>query len=186
MAVLIDSYSETNAAGAFTLPTDISIVGQSFNSAGGGTLNSAKFYMAKTGTPPGNIVAKVYAHTGTYGSTGKPTGSALATSDNVAAASLTADPTWGLVTFTFSGGNKITLTASTKYCVIIEYTAGSGGNIVGLGFDNTSPSHGGNLVYWTGAAWDYDVAYDNPFYVYVDDAAGAIKDIIGGFIPFPR
>ena len=56
-------------------------VGQSFT-GNGLILNSAEFYLKKKGSPTGNAVVKIYAHSGTYGTSSVPTGSALATSDN--------------------------------------------------------------------------------------------------------
>lgn len=45
--------------------------GQSFE-GDGGTLNSCKFYLKRSATASGNTYAKVYAHTGTFGTDGTP------------------------------------------------------------------------------------------------------------------
>ena len=117
MATIVDSYSETNKSqvNGFGSPT-FQGYGQSFT-GDGGTLNSSKFYLEKRELPTGNIVSKVYAHSGTFGTSSVPTGSALATSDNVDVSTL---GLLALVTFTFSGANKITLTNGTKYVVTVE------------------------------------------------------------------
>ena len=78
MAILIDSYSESNQDEWFYLDNGGTmyskiIAGQSFANSISGTLDSCKFYLISLGNPSGNVVAKLYAHTGTYGdgSTGK-------------------------------------------------------------------------------------------------------------------
>src|SRR5574343_703571 len=122
MSVIIDSYSESNYNNALTFYSGYSIqkVGQSFHNTNGCNLLSAKFYCIKIGSPTGNIYANVYAHTGTYGSTGKPTGSALATSDAVDVSTLDTNPNWKLIEFTFSGANQIALSENTNYVVVID------------------------------------------------------------------
>lgn len=156
MSSIVDSYSESNQVSDTS-----SVVGQSFT-GDGSTLDKAVFYLKKSGSPTGSIVAKIYAHSGTFGSTGVPSGSALATSDSVDPAALSTS--FALVDFTFSGANKITLTAATKYFVTFEHSL-SFPNYVLIGRDTTSPSHAGNYVFKT-ASWNYDAANDLCFYVY--------------------
>ncbi len=170
MAQIVDSYSENNYDSWATLgavPPDFVSVGQSFT-GDGGTLNSAKFYLNKDGSPTGDIVAKVYAHTGTFGTSSRPTGSALAISNNVDVSTLTTSSQ--LITFNFTGANKITLENGTYYCVLVEYSNGDGGNHVHYGLDTESPTHGGNSFYWVSGNWSYS-NYDLLFYVYKDDSS---------------
>ena len=77
-------------------------------------LDSCKFLInAELGNiPTGNVIVYLYAHTGTYGVNGKPTGSPLATSDPILASTL--PTTQQLVTFTFSGANRIILSSNTE------------------------------------------------------------------------
>src|SRR3990170_1331257 len=95
-----DSYSETNADGYGNLHNDATKIGQSFNASFGATLNTCQFYLKKTGSPTGNAVAKLYAHSGTYGTSSIATGAALATSGTLNVATLTTSAV--LKTFTFA------------------------------------------------------------------------------------
>ena len=71
--------SSSTSAGESTVYSDVPGTGQSFT-GNGGTLDSCVFELGKSGSPTGNAVAKIYNHTGTYGTSSKPTGAALATS----------------------------------------------------------------------------------------------------------
>jgi hypothetical protein len=82
------------------------------------TLETCKWYLYDGGiASPGNMVAKVYLATG-EDQYRVPTGSPLATSDVVSSSVLTGSPT--LITFTFSGVNKISISANTQYIITIE------------------------------------------------------------------
>lgn len=150
---LLDSYSESNQDDYWN---DTSVTaGQAIALASSKTITSVKFYLKKITAPTGNIVAKVYSCSGTPGSTGVPTGSALATSDTVAISTLSTS--FGLVEFTFS----TPYTASAGgVCVSVEWS-GTGGQLA-VGIDYSSPSHAGNN-YFNGAA--YSTA-DTIFYLY--------------------
>lgn len=101
------------------------------------TLDNVILYLRKSGTLTGNITAKIYSHTGTFGTNGVPN-ALLATSDNVLANSISASPTFALQTFTFSGINRITLTPGTAYCLVISYVAGDNGNRLEVGSGTTA------------------------------------------------
>jgi len=136
--------------------------GQVFTPSQTTTLDSAKFYLSKVGSPTGNGVAKIYAISGTPGTNAIPTGSALATSDSFNVASLTGSNQ--MITFNFSGTNRITLTSGTWYAVTFEYTNGNGSNYVSIGADNTSPTHAGNEFYYD-SGWGADNTWDEIFSV---------------------
>lgn len=161
MAILVDSYSETNY-----VSNTSSTVGQSFT-GNGGVLDSCKFYLQRYGSPSGNVYAKLYAHSGTFGSTGIPTGSPLAISDPVSASTI---PTsFSLVTFTFSGSNRVNLVNGTKYFIVFE-TSFSYPNYILCGYDSTSPTHPGNYAWYSGG-WYYDASRDLCFYVYSESGS---------------
>ncbi|MEK7112866.1 MAG: right-handed parallel beta-helix repeat-containing protein, partial [Patescibacteria group bacterium] len=84
--VTLDSYSEANKDNSYALRSSAGSargVAQTFDvGATTSILTSAKFHLAKVGSPTGNAVAKIYALTGSSGTTGKPTGTALAVSNN--------------------------------------------------------------------------------------------------------
>ena len=68
MAQVVDSYSESNQNALVSLyDQNVSRAkGQSFT-GDGGTLDSAKWHLSKIGSPTGNAVVYIYAHTGTFG-----------------------------------------------------------------------------------------------------------------------
>lgn len=86
------SYSEANQDSTISLFGDVNSTlrgeGQAFTS-GGGTLDSVKFYLKKTGTPTGTITAQIYPVTGTVGTNAKPNPPALATSTSFDVSTLT-------------------------------------------------------------------------------------------------
>jgi hypothetical protein len=168
--VIDDFYSESN----YVSPIDgglrsdaATLMGQSFTSTGG-TLDNIKWYVKKyTGSPTGNATAKVYAHSGTYGTSGVPTGSALATSTGVDVSAWSTS--YSLVTFNFTGAGRITLTNGTHYVAVLAYSGGNGSNLISYGMDNT-PAHSGNMSEYV-SSWRYSDSWltnkDVPFYVYV-------------------
>jgi hypothetical protein len=170
--VLLDSYSESNQSGSGNLSSvNEDGYGQSFAGANQ-TIMAAKFYLKKSGVPTGNATARIYAHTGTFGSSGIPTGAALATSGTFDVSTLTTS--YQLITFTFSG---LSISSGTNYFVACEYSGGDGSNNVQIRFDLTSPIHGGNLAYLDGGVWTADSSGDMVFYIYYD---GALLDKVSG------
>jgi hypothetical protein len=163
---LIDSYGETNGAAAWTLYNGSdTYCGQSFTNTGTITIDGAKFYLRKIGSPTGNIYVKIYAHTGTYGVSSKPTGAALATSDPVDISTLTTSNQ--LISFTFSGSNRITLNPSTYYVIQVNYSGGNSSNYLMVASDGSSPTHSGNASTSTdGSTWTSYNSYDTCFYIY--------------------
>ncbi|MDP2632881.1 MAG: hypothetical protein Q8P25_04155, partial [Candidatus Curtissbacteria bacterium] len=167
--LLASSYSESNYTNVLYLSS-----AQTFQGAGqsfignGGTLSSAKFYSYKWNSPTGNAYAKVYAHAFDYGSSSKPTGSALATSDALDVSSIPSTNT--LIEFIFSGVNSIVLQNGTYYVVTIEYNGGDISNYIYAFDDETSPTHSGNLSSLSSSSWSSYSGYDLIFYVYTSDS----------------
>lgn len=160
---LLASYSESNNDDFGRIGVDFSSVGECFDSGNGGIINSCEFEINKVGSPTGNIIAAVYAITGTFGTNATPTGSELAHSDNINVSTL---PTSRTVTkFTFTGANKIELTPNTKYFVILYWVGGDASNYVAIWADTTSPIFAGNF-------WDVvgggSSGLDLGFYFYID------------------
>jgi hypothetical protein len=168
---VIDSYSESNRDSAYDLVLSAGFfgaVGQSFT-ANGSAAASCKFFLAKVGSPTGNIVAKIYAHSGTFGTSSIPTGAALATSNAVAASVLTTS--FALVEFTFS--SPPTLTNGTKYVVVVEEAVGStSSHYIRVGSDASSPTHDGNAAGYNGSTW-VSGTEDIVFYVESSNASGS-------------
>jgi len=170
MSFLVDSYSESNYNSYnYCYSTYRNGVAQSFTPSGSGNLLSCNFYLRKYGSPTGNVYAKLYAHTGTFGTSSTPIGSALATSDAFDVSTLS-DSVFTLITFNFTGAEQYTLTGKTYYCIAIWYDGGDPDNYLWIGGDNSSPTHNGNESYYrvSPAGWVADSARDCCFYVYAE------------------
>ncbi|MCK5061761.1 hypothetical protein KAR28_04370 [Candidatus Parcubacteria bacterium] len=165
---VVDSYNESNQDAYTSLYNNYCIkIGQSFT-GDGSALDSCKFYLKKLGSPTGNATATIYAHTGTFGTDGTPTGSVLATSGNLDVSNLT--ETLTLTTLTFAGAEKITLANGTKYFVLLEYSGGDNDNNARIGFD-VDGTHNGNFARYTDV-WTSNSSYDLIFYVYSEEEDG--------------
>jgi len=177
--VTIDSFTESGAASAYFLSA-YSLANypyrcQSFTCTYGITLASCKFYIRANipALASGNVYAKLYAHTGTYGTSSLPTGSALATSDAIAISSMSDSNS--LVTFTFSGANQVSLSSSTYYVLVMENTSANENDVVG-GALNSSGTHSGNGAVYLGSssAWSVQATSDYPFYIYGSSAVPTV------------
>lgn len=161
MAHIIDSYDISHQDNALNFFGSVSAVGQSMT-GNGSKVGSIIFYLKKSGSPTGNMVSKIYAHAGTFGSSSVPTGAALAVSNSYDISTLTTS--LQLITFTFSGANQITLTNAIHYIVDVEYPASNTDFLVmGCDFDPTSAP--GNMCLLN-PAWLPDIQRDACFYVY--------------------
>ena len=167
MSTIIDSYSESNSNANVVIREGVQLsIGQSFT-ANNSVLSSCKFYLQKTGSPTGNATATIYAHSGTYGTDSIPTGSALATSENIDVSTFPISNQ--LIEFTFTGENKITLTNETYYIVTVNYSGGDSSNCIYLGEDTSSPTSSGNYCqYTTELGWVGVGSFAACFYVYGD------------------
>jgi hypothetical protein len=128
---------------------------QSFaNGANAQFLTRAFFQLKKTGSPTGNLTVKLYAHSGSLGTTSVPTGAALATSTVVASANLTTS--YQTVEFTFP--TPYEMAASTNYVLSIEKAVGDGSNYVQVRGLATTGTHAGNrseeVGTWSATATD--------------------------------
>jgi len=159
---ICDSYSESTQTDQEYIYDSNSGSGQSFT-GDGRTLDSCVFYMKKSGSGvTGNIICEIYAHTGTFGVDGEPTGAALATTT---VSIPTLSTSYGLIKFTFHGANRITLVNGTKYFTIVRSDDVS--DSVLLGMDNVTVGHAGNIALQHGyPTWTSYNSWDIPFYVY--------------------
>lgn len=171
MSILIDSYNESNQDGDYARYQDsATFAGQSFE-GDGRVLDNVQLYLKKSGTVNGTIRVFIYAHTGTYGSTGDPTGAVLATSASINSTDL--GTSYGLETFTFSGVNKITLANGTHYFIVLDYVDFTESGWIGWGYDDSSPTHGGNYSIYYSGSWHSVATRDLCFYVYGDELPSA-------------
>jgi len=136
--------------------------------------------MKKVGLPTGIGHAVLYAHTGTYGVDGVPTGAVLATSDDFNVSTL--GGVNALITFTFTGIQQYIMSPGIKYCILFENpTAGTidTSNYPSVGHDNSTPTHGGNKVEFVNGSYIvFDPDHDSCFYVY-GDAVPPANPLIG-------
>jgi hypothetical protein len=168
---LIASYSETNYDSSVNLkdlhPSDSaenSAYQQCFEATQTFIITSAKFYLRKAGSPTGNAYAVLYAMTGTYGTSGKPTGAALATSNPFDVSTLTTSNV--LIEFTFSDADE---QVADYYCIAFENPESgtiNANDYTRVGRDGTSPNATGNVAYFTNGGWTAQSTSDACFYVY--------------------
>jgi hypothetical protein len=174
MAILIDSYPESNYNGDRAIYNSADLYfGEAFNNPTQCILDSAKFWLKKTGSPTGIIYAQIYASTGTLGTDAKPTGSVLATSTGISS-SVLSGVNHELITFNFTGSDRITLNASTDYILVIGNIGGGldSSNYVYIGVDTTSPTYAGNQSRSTdGSTWIASSTADLIFYIYKEGTA---------------
>jgi hypothetical protein len=135
-------------------------------------LSSIKFYLTRVGSPSGNVVAKVYAITGTPSPSGSgaiPTGLALAISESVAANTITTTMPGGNspTEFNFTGTNKIRLINNVGYAFVVEYNDGITDNFIYFGSNNTEDlRENENIVVKTDAWYPYmPMGYDDASFI---------------------
>ena len=173
MPTIIDSYVEANrdnhisikalhpSAGAF-----VSALGQSFT-GDGNKLGYVQFHIKKTvGSPVGELTARLYTLTGIFGTSSVPVGAALASSSPMAIEDIGAGD-FELVTFTFDG--SFTVANGSQRCIICEVssvTLFDTSNYIQIGVDASSPTHGGNSIYYWNGGWVDEDNWDVIFYVY--------------------
>lgn len=140
----LDYYATTNDSGGAYLSAVASIgLAQSFTVAAPSQLSRTQFYLKKIGSPTGNAVAKLYTHSGVYGTSSLP-GTLLATSDNFDVSTLTSSKI--LYNFVFSGVERVDLAAG-YYVLSIEYAGGDAGNYVTVADDEIASTHSGKAAY---------------------------------------
>ena len=173
MATIVDSYSESNYNYNWSVTGYVAAgrnneLGQSIL-GNGKILSSVDFFIRKSNSPTGNITARIYAHTGVFGTSSKPTGAILAESNPVDISTLS-ELSLSLVSFTFSGTNNIELTNGVQYIVSIYYNGSSDVHKLIVGADGTG-EHQGNICHYANntATWGATATYDLIFYVYAFD-----------------
>lgn len=131
--------------------------------------------MKKVLLPTGNLTAKLYAHSGTFGTSSVPTGAALATSVNFNVADLTTSYLEYEIVF----ATPFEMVASTNYTLAFEYSGGDGSNYVHIEGDTTG-THAGNNAVDTGS-WAAAAAEDLWFQVFASpDMYGLPGEVFRG------
>ena len=167
---LIASYSESNYTTNAYFGT-YKMFGETFYNTVQDTLISCKFYINRLGGGTvGSVKASIYATTGTFGTTMIPTGSSLATTDDLAAMSITGTLT--LVNFNFTGVNKIILSPGTYYAIVYDGTGYVSGGALNVGLMSPTGTYAGNSVRYNGTTWTSNTQ-DLIFYVYANPSSAA-------------
>lgn len=126
----------------------------------GKNLYNCSFYIYQTATLINSLYARLYAHSGTYGTSGVPTGSVLAES-SIPVDIITNIAPGQVYTFDFDGTYE--LINGTNYFIAIEYTEASGN--IRCNTDFSSPSHSGNMARRVSGTWSVLSTDDLIFYV---------------------
>lgn len=136
------------------MPADIAAVGQAFSLGSAKTLTEIGFYLAGERGISGYYYFELFACSGTPGSNGVPTGSALVSVSGNSGVYLY--PSFYLVPVAVSNYSM----AAGNYVVTARWT---GTNNLYAGVDSTSPTHGGNYCYKSGSTWYADSNKDMSF-----------------------
>lgn len=158
-----DTYATTNqdtdqAVGNAT----INAAGQSFT-GDGQILRRATLYLKAVLSPTGTAVCKLYASTGSDPNR-TPTGAALATSATVDVSDIGA--TYENVDFDFPTGT--TVTNSTTFFIVLEYTGGDATNYIHWGTDTSTPGHTSNNFATYTTSWSDAATTDGCFILYTE------------------
>ena len=130
MSILVDSFTNAWQSSAMYNKYIIA-VGQTFsnNLDNDARLVSAQFSLWREGSPTGNVYAALYNLTGTFGTNAKPTGEAIAISDNV---DITTIPNTQVpvlwTSFSFSGDNQVVLEKNGQYGITCVFNGGDSNN----------------------------------------------------------
>jgi len=175
---LLDSYTETQEDVSLYSGSVIA-AGQAFTPPRDCILGTLAFYLKKTGSPTGDITAKLYRATGTVGEDAEPTGDPIAVSIAKSAANLTTS--YAKIQFPLISPPIISYGES--YAVTVHFEGGNADNTVDTPRDIIAsypfpyefpidftllevPSHGGNYCSLTGDDWTPDGDADLVFWIY--------------------
>ena len=154
-------------------------IGQSFT-GDGRPITSCDFYLHSfISLPTGTVYAKLYAHTGTFGINGKPTGPVLATSKPVSASLAGAEES--AINFGFVGVERVTPVNGTKYVITLEHAEDASGNhVFARRTDNVGylDKHSGNGSYKDPNWIVLPNSVDYIFHVYTGDPSDIVKPVI--------
>ena len=150
--------------------TSQQMIVQSFKVDESANCPSVKVYMAKTGSPTGNIWAEIHStQTGTSASKDGSTYQVGTASDNIDVSTLDAFPTFGWQTFSFNGTAPNLNSGSTYYLVIYgDYTV-STTNFANIALDKVPTGYSGGIR-WdinTSEVWSEVTGQDIIFEIYL-------------------
>ncbi len=146
-----------------------SAIGQTFKTPNNGQfyrLTSTTFYLIRE-MSVGYLISELYNMTGSYGTTGKPTGNALAVSDIVDVATIPSSG-WTLISFTFSASQQFIMTPNTAYAIVVRAASNgfSASLRIDVGIDSIGATGAGNMFDFSSMTWNSWATSDACFYVY--------------------
>ncbi len=169
----MDYYEFSNAIGSQPVFADLPGTSQSIT-GNGNKIYAIVYKLRAGGTITGNAVAKIYTHSGTFGTSSVPTGEALATSDVLDVSTLTSNGEQIYMEFS----TPFTTTDGVKYVITFEYSGGSITNWVLVNKDTTSPTHNGNIATFDGETWTAENTEDLGFTVVTNTRAAKGNSIL--------
>lgn len=133
----------------------------------GKAITSARFNLIKTGSPTGNMYAKLYAVSGGLPAT------LVATSNAVDAATAPAGSTTSWQEFVFTGNQRFVMENGVSYILTYEYPTAAGSIGFNVGVDNSAPAYAGSFVRQdSSSVWsDLSATYDLIFELYTGTVA---------------
>jgi hypothetical protein len=159
---ICDEYALANHSAHLSLDAD-SLLGQSFEGDGRRIARAAFELRRASIEVTGVLVAKVYAHAGTFGTTGVPIGVPLARSEPFSVQGLAL--AFAMIELVFAGPNRIVLVDGHHYFLVLEYTGGSPGRFLEVGVDDSTPTHAGNSAIVLANAWSSFAGHDLIFQI---------------------
>lgn len=154
----------TDSGSHFQL-ANATIIGQAQSFANGANaqyLTRVRVRLRKVGSPTGAISAKLYAHSGTFGTSSIPTGAALATSVTMDASVLTTS----YLEYEFAFLTQAVMSASTNYTIAIEHAVIDGSNYIEVQGLAGTGTHAGNRSQLVASTWTATAGDDLFFKVY--------------------
>lgn len=178
----VESSNNNNGSSNFQV-ANATVIGQAQSFANGVNaqyLTRVRVKMKKVegtpGTVTGNLTAKLYAHSGTFGASSIPTGAALATSETFDVATLTASYLEYELSFGVVGGTAhYEMAASTNYVIAFEHAVIDGSNYVEIRGDGTDGNHAGNRAQLVSSTWTPTAADNLDFKVYASPKQYGIR-----------
>ena len=147
--IVVDDATITGTAQSFTIGVNNTLITKA-------TIN----LKIGAGTPTGNVIASIFSHSGSFGTSSVPNVIVGSASDAIDSTILTT--TYQKIIFNFA--TPVPVSASTNYCLVITHADGSAGNYIHAQGDATG-THAGNRAHDT-AGWAADAAEDMAFSVY--------------------
>lgn len=172
-ATVLDSYDFSNRNGLqFFDDANGYRKCQSFTGSTSEVISRVDVVWGKLGSPTGNMAIEIYAHTGSFGTSSVPTGSVLATSDTVDVSTAPSYLSPASQSFIFSGAEQIVL-SDTNYvlCGYFPVAVESDNDSIGVGTDDSSPTHSGNYSQYNSGAFTAYSGIDMVFKIFTEVAS---------------